>query len=141
VDVRSIVSIFVGLVIFGALLPLLTSTISSAGATGTVGTLMGYLPLFLCLGVILSIIYFAIGKLRTKMINPRQMVSAIIILVIGAIFYPLIDSQVSTINQTLVEANQTAAANLAVQIPLFYVLALVFIAITFALRSVGKLGK
>lgn len=64
------------------------------------------------------------------------MVGAIIILVVGVILYPLISTQVSTLvnNENLSGSQET----LIQTVPLFYVLALVFVAIGWALRAANQ---
>jgi len=62
--VKSIALIFSSLLILAALLPVLLSFIPSTN--GTVGELWNYIPLFLILGLNLSIIYYALQRYLEK---------------------------------------------------------------------------
>ncbi len=143
--ISGIVQIFGAIVVFASLTPLLVTTITGSGATGTEATLLNYLPLFLALGIILWIIGWAIGKLSGTGVSfplfadAQQIVGVIIIETVGVLFYPLVSTQCIALNTTLVAASMTTAATLVLQIPLFYVLALVFIAIGFGLKAAGKI--
>jgi len=145
--ISGIVRIFGAILVFVSLLPLVVETITDAGATGTEGTLLDYLPLFVTLGLMLMIISWAIGKLQggagfplfAFFIDARAVVGVIIVEVVGVLMYPIISTQCIALNTTLVDAGMTTSATLVLQIPLFYVLALVFIAIAFGLRATGKI--
>ena len=62
--IMGIIGVVVVLVMFGALMPMVTDTISLTEATGTIGTLLGNLPLFLVLGIVLSVIGYSMVYLR-----------------------------------------------------------------------------
>lgn len=62
--IMGIIGVVVVLVMFGALLPMVTDTIAITEATGTVGTLLTNLPLFLVLGIVLAVIGYSLVYLR-----------------------------------------------------------------------------
>jgi hypothetical protein len=64
--ILGIVGIIVVLIMFGALLPLVTQTIDQTEATGTVGLLLDNMPLFLVLGVVLAVIASALVYLKIR---------------------------------------------------------------------------
>lgn len=158
--------ILVGVIVFVAMLPVMLQVLADVEATGIAGTLITYLPLFIVLGVVLAIIAWAIkpivGKKLGRAISLRAMyhnhrgtiqvaalVSAIVILTVGIIFFPIIQAQTNilitdntpdddTENVGALE-NYGTAKTLAGLIPMFYVLALVFLALGFALRGIGKI--
>lgn len=59
-----IIGVVVVLVMFAALLPLVTDTIAETESTGTIATLLSNLPLFLVLGIVLAVIAYALIYLR-----------------------------------------------------------------------------
>ena len=61
--IMGIIGIVVVLVMFAALLPMVTDTIDQTTATGTVSMLLDNLPLFLVLGIVLAVIAASIGYL------------------------------------------------------------------------------
>jgi hypothetical protein len=61
--IMGIIGVVVVLVMFAALLPMVTDTIDQTSATGTVEMLLDNLPLFLVLGIVLSVIAASIGYL------------------------------------------------------------------------------
>ncbi len=64
--ILGIVGIIVVLIMFGALLPLVTQTIDQTNATGTVGLLLSNMSLFLVLGVVLAVIASALIYLKVR---------------------------------------------------------------------------
>lgn len=62
--ILGIIGVIVVLILFGAMMPLLTETIDGAEATGTVATLLDNLPLFMVLGVVIAIIAYALAYLH-----------------------------------------------------------------------------
>jgi len=58
-----IIGVIVVLVMFAALLPLVTDTIDQTSSSGTVQMLLDNLPLFLVLGIVLAVIAASIGYL------------------------------------------------------------------------------
>ena len=62
--IMGIIGVVVVLVMFGALLPMVTDTIAITEATGTVGTLLSNLPLFLVLGIVLAVIGYSLVYLK-----------------------------------------------------------------------------
>jgi len=62
--IMGVIGIVVVLVMFAALLPMVTDTIDDTEATGTVATLLDNLPLFLVLGIVLAFIAGAIAYLN-----------------------------------------------------------------------------
>jgi hypothetical protein len=62
--IMAIVAVIVMLIVFGALLPLVTETIDTVNADGTIGTLLDNIPLFLTLGVVLTIIIGALVYIK-----------------------------------------------------------------------------
>jgi hypothetical protein len=62
--IMGIIGVVVVLVMFGALLPMVTDTIAITEATGTVGTLLTNLPLFLVLGIVLAVIGYSLVYLK-----------------------------------------------------------------------------
>ena len=59
-----LVGVLVAVILFGALMPLVTDTIDGSGATGTVYTLMSNMPLFLVLGIVIAVIVGALAYLK-----------------------------------------------------------------------------
>jgi len=64
--IMGIIGVVVVLVMFAALLPMVTDTIDQTSATGTVEMLLDNLPLFLVLGIVLSVIAASIGYLALR---------------------------------------------------------------------------
>jgi hypothetical protein len=64
--ILAIVGIVVVLVMFAALLPMVTETIDNTESTGTVAMLLNNLPLFLVLGIVLAVIAASIGYLALR---------------------------------------------------------------------------
>jgi len=64
--IMGIIGVVVVLVMFAALLPMVTDTIDQTSATGTVDMLLDNLPLFLVLGIVLSVIAASIGYLALR---------------------------------------------------------------------------
>lgn len=64
--ILGIIGVVVVLVMFAALLPLVTDTIDQSSATGTVGMLLDNMPLFLVLGIVLAVIAASIGYLMLR---------------------------------------------------------------------------
>ena len=62
--IMGVIGIVVVLVMFAALLPMVTDTIDDTEATGTVAMLLDNLPLFLVLGIVLAVIAGAIMYLN-----------------------------------------------------------------------------
>ena len=62
--IMGIIGVVVVLVMFGALMPMVTDTIALTEATGTIGTLLNNLPLFL--GIVLSVIGYSLVYLRRR---------------------------------------------------------------------------
>ena len=62
--IMSVIGIVVVLVMFAALLPMVTDTIDQTESTGTVAMLLDNLPLFLVLGIVLAVIAGAIMYLN-----------------------------------------------------------------------------
>lgn len=62
--IMGVIGIVVVLVMFAALLPMVTDTIDQTESTGTVAMLLDNLPLFLVLGVVLAVIAGAIMYLN-----------------------------------------------------------------------------
>lgn len=62
--IMGVIGIVVVLVMFAALLPLVTDTIDQTEATGTVAMLLNNMPLFLVLGIVLAVIAGAIMYLN-----------------------------------------------------------------------------
>lgn len=165
-SLSSLAGILVGVIVFVALLPVMLQTLAGVEATGTAGTLLQYLPLFIVLGVVLAIIGWAIKpligehlgamtSLRSMMHNERgdlqvaALVSAIVIITVGVIFFPIIQGQIGILTSDNTPDNDDenigsldtypTAKTLADLIPMFYVLALVFLSLGFALRGMGKI--
>lgn len=61
--IMGIIGVVVVLVMFAALLPLVTDTIDQTSSSGTVQMLLDNLPLFLVLGIVLAVIAASIGYL------------------------------------------------------------------------------
>lgn len=189
VSIKSIISVIAGVVVFTALMPLIYDALGSVDPAGATGTLIDLIPLFLILGVVISVIAWGISEIRgttsiravgarfhnakfvkslkrqwnvaKKMaeaktgfsmssmshgqVNISSLISAIIIVAVGVFLFPIVSDQVSglvgdnvELENTYIESG-TAEATLVNLIPLFYVLALVFLAIGWALKSVGRL--
>ena len=64
--IMGVIGIVVVLVMFAALLPMVTDTIDDTEATGTVAMLLDNLPLFLVLGIVLAVIAGSIAYLNVK---------------------------------------------------------------------------
>lgn len=64
--IMGVIGIVVVLVMFAALLPMVTDTIDDTEATGTVAMLLDNLPLFLVLGIVLAVIAGAIVYLKME---------------------------------------------------------------------------
>jgi len=64
--IMGVIGIVVVLVMFAALLPMVTDTIDETAATGTVAMLLDNLPLFLVLGIVLAVIAGAIVYLKME---------------------------------------------------------------------------
>lgn len=64
--ILGIIGVVVVLVMFAALLPLVTDTIDQSSATGTVDMLLHNMPLFLVLGIVLAVIAASIGYLMLR---------------------------------------------------------------------------
>lgn len=64
--IMGVIGIVVVLVMFAALLPMVTDTIDQTSATGTVAMLLSNLPLFLVLGIVLAVIAGAIIYLKME---------------------------------------------------------------------------
>ena len=62
--IMGVIGIVVVLVMFAALLPMVTDTIDQTEATGTVAMLLDNLPLFLVLGIVLAVIAGSIAYLN-----------------------------------------------------------------------------
>ena len=62
--IMGVIGIVVVLVMFAALLPMVTDTIDETESTGTVAMLLDNLPLFLVLGIVLAVIAGAIMYLN-----------------------------------------------------------------------------
>lgn len=60
---KGVVMLVVLVIITGALLPVLITTVDESGATGVEATMLDYLPLFVILGVALALILYAVGWL------------------------------------------------------------------------------
>ncbi len=61
--ISMVIGMVVLIIIVGAMMPILVDTIDSANATGTVGTLLDYMPLFVILGVVLAVIVLAVSRI------------------------------------------------------------------------------
>jgi hypothetical protein len=68
-------------------------------------------------------------------INIGGLIGAIIVVVVGILMLPIIQDQVDALVDPVNGSLTGVAATLADQIPLFYVLGLVFIALAWALAS------
>ena len=64
--IMGIIGVVVVLVMFAALLPMVTDTIDQTSATGTVDMLLDNMSLFLVLGIVLSVIAASIGYLSLR---------------------------------------------------------------------------
>jgi hypothetical protein len=64
--IMGVIGIVVVLVMFAALLPMVTDTIDQTESTGTVAMLLDNLPLFLVLGIVLAVIAGAIVYLKME---------------------------------------------------------------------------
>lgn len=64
--IMGVIGIVVVLIMFGALMPMVTDTIDQTEATGTVAMLLNNLPLFLVLGIVLAVIAGAIMYLKAR---------------------------------------------------------------------------
>lgn len=62
--VVALVGVLVAIILFGALMPLVTDTIDGSGATGTTSTLLQNMPLFLVLGIVIAVIVGALAYLK-----------------------------------------------------------------------------
>ncbi len=62
--VVALVGVLVAIILFGALMPLVTDTIDDSTATGTVYTLLSNMPLFLVLGIVIAVIVGALAYLK-----------------------------------------------------------------------------
>ena len=62
--VVGLVGVLVAIILFGALMPLVTDTIDDSSATGTVYTLLSNMPLFLVLGIVIAVIVGALAYLN-----------------------------------------------------------------------------
>jgi hypothetical protein len=62
--VVGLVGVLVAIILFGALMPLVTDTIDGSSATGTVYTLLSNMPLFLVLGIVIAVIVGALAYLK-----------------------------------------------------------------------------
>jgi hypothetical protein len=72
-------------------------------------------------------------------VNVGAMIGAIIIVVVGVLFLPIVQDQIDTmVDETNGSINGTAAT-LMEQVPLFYVLGLVFIALAWAISSAKEM--
>ena len=72
-------------------------------------------------------------------VNVGAMIGAIIIVVVGILFLPIVQDQIDTmIDPTNGSLNGTAAT-LMEQVPLFYILGLVFIALAWAISSAKQM--
>lgn len=67
------------------------------------------------------------------------MIGAIIIVVVGVLFLPIVQDQIDTMTDVSNGSLNGTAATLMEQVPLFYVLALVFIALAWAISSAKKM--
>lgn len=59
-QLENLATILVGVIVFAAMIPILLSAIAETEATGIVGALMDYLPLFVVLGLAIGIVVWAI---------------------------------------------------------------------------------
>lgn len=88
---------------------------------------------------------FSMSSMSHGQIHISGLISAIIIVAVGVFLFPIVNDQVSgLVGENAAEDNVyieegTAEATLVNLIPLFYVLALVFLSIGWALKSVGKI--
>ena len=62
--VVALVGVLVAIILFGALMPLVTDTIDGSGASGTTATLLENMPLFLVLGIVIAVIVGALAYLK-----------------------------------------------------------------------------
>lgn len=189
VSIRTVVTMLAGIVVFTALMPLIYDSLDSVSPGGATGTLIDLIPLFIILGVVISVIAWGISEIKgstgiravgarfhnakfvkslkaqwrtaKKMaemktgfsfsnmshgaMNISGLISAIIVVAVGVFLFPIVNDQVSglvgdntALDNTYIESG-SAEATLVNLIPLFYVLALVFLAIGWALKSVGKI--
>jgi hypothetical protein len=72
--------------------------------------------------------------------NLQAMIGAIVVVVIGVILFPLIQAQVTYLTVPSVDNDNTtymtgATATLVEQLPLFYVLGLIFVALAWVIHS------
>jgi hypothetical protein len=68
-----------------------------------------------------------------------SMIGAVMIIVVGIIFLPLVQDQVDALTNNVTGSLTGVAASLAEQIPLFYVLGLVFAAIGWVVAAIKGL--
>jgi hypothetical protein len=161
--IKGVALVMIGVVIFCAMIPLVLSSIDASGATGTAGTLLDYMPLFLAVGLVLAIIFWAVSSLKGDggmvsiggilglgvmerirtlrkqnkegSISMGNMIGAIMVIVIGVLFFPIVQSAITGITGSGAGNLTGVAKTLASQIPLFYVIALVLIAVAWAITS------
>lgn len=161
--IKGVALVMIGVVIFAAMIPLVLASIDASGATGTAATLLDYMPLFLAVGLVLAIVFWAIGslkgdggmasigglfglgiveKIRTLRkqnkdgaISMGNMIGAIMVIVIGVLFFPIVQAAITGITGVGAGNLTGVAKTLAEQIPLFYVIALVLIAVAWAIHS------
>jgi hypothetical protein len=62
--VLGVVGIVIAVIIFAAMLPMVTETIDDQAATGTTGLLLDNIPLFLVLGLVLTAIGAAVMYIK-----------------------------------------------------------------------------
>lgn len=74
-------------------------------------------------------------KDKSGAVNVGAMIGAIIIVVVGVLFLPIIQDQIDTMTDAVNGSLNGTAATLMEQVPLFYVLGLVFIALAWAISS------
>jgi hypothetical protein len=62
--IMGVIGIVIAVIIFAAMLPMVTETIDDQNATGTVGLLLDNIPLFLVLGIVLTAIAVAVMYIK-----------------------------------------------------------------------------
>lgn len=72
-------------------------------------------------------------------VNVGAMIGAIIIVVVGVLFLPIVQEQIDTMTDPTNGSINGTAATLMDQVPLFYVLGLVFIALAWAISSAKEM--
>lgn len=165
-QLQNLATMLVGVIVFAAMIPILLSVVATTNAPGITGTLLSYLPLFVVLGIALAIIAWAIKPMvkkfgtqqldafyrdRRGQLQIGALVSAIMIVTVGVIFFPIIQDSIDDVT-VLAGAEDPGGENwnenqlltgpaltMAQLIPMFYVLALVFIGIGFAMKGMGKI--